>query len=1015
MRRIYNYILSCGLIVSTIICCDGCGLWKCRSGQPESLTVERRENPIGIDAKVPRLSWVLPPGVRSQGAYEIVATGWKSGKVVSSQSVDVEWRGPELRTGDRIEWRVRVWDPYGIESKWSEPSTFTMGVMKPEDWKAKWIATDPSCRGEVDLGKARWIMPRKGNRFSCKFNVGKLPTLPCELAYISKNGHSIQINGKNVALNHYEHFHDWRLVRTIDVARTLKLGENEIVATVTPFAGQDPALLLRLDLPDGKKLITGDRWGDVRVGGTLREIQDGDQIVSREDVVSPAFEKTFNVRSGLRRATLFVTGVGYYEARLNGVKIGDKVLDPSPTDYDKTVLYSTYHLEDMLRSGENTLRLEVGHGWYDIRSLEVWNFDTAPWRDFPRAIAQIELDYEDGTQTVITDDSWRQVQSSVLYDCIREAEVSGCAVAGDFNGANVAVVSGPKGILKAESQPGSKVVRTIAPVSIREIEGGCIVDFGENIAGWMRMGLKGLARGDVVSFTYDERLSADGMPCNDNDWFLGKRVHDITVGNPRHIDRFCIGPHSYKVSNEHAGHQRDRFVSAGVGMEIYEPKFMYHGFQYVIIRGLHYVPDIKDMTACVVSTDFADTGDFKCSDETFNTLMLFARRSYRANFANGFPTDCPHREKNGWTGDASIASRLAQYMFENTAAYEKWLGDIMDAQSKEGAIPAIVPTSGWGFLWGNGPVWDSALPFIAWTLWQYRGDRRILDVTYPAITKYLSFLNHEKMKDGLCDWGLDDWTPAKAGSKPAREYVSSCYVKAIAEIAAKIATIKGLKKEACDYRAMAASVRSAIRNKYRKGDGIWANGGQTAQSLALEFDICDDEAERIATKRNLVAAFAAADDHVTMGIVGMTHAFRALSSAGRADLAFKVLTQPTDPSPACWISKGGTSLWEDWTIGSSRNHIMFGDFAAWAYESLAGLRPVAPGWRELEIAPQPIGALEFVAASTWTPYGMARSAWQREGKKIVYRFTVPAGTMAVFRFPSGKAKKVGPGEHMEVE
>ena len=984
-----------------------------RRPAPYGLTVEYRENPVGIDAARPRFGWKVPAGFGDQVAYEIEADGWRTGRVASREQLGVAWGGSPLGTAARVNWRVRVWNAKGEASAWSDQARFSMGVMDPADWTAQWIAADPATRPEIDLGAANWVLSKSTNVFRKTFMLAAAPKGACDFIWAAKDKYDVKINGLPVAQCYYEAFHEWRLVRRTDVADVLRAGENVIEAKITPLPGAtEAAFLARLKIPGAADVVTDASWGGRELAGGLRAIDGGAGIVSREELVSPAFEKEFEVKDGVVRATLHVTAVGFCEATLNGRKIGDKVLDPSPTAYDKRVLYSSYELEGMLRPGRNRLALTLGHGWYDMRTLEAWNFDTAPWRDAPRAIAQLDITYADGTRArVATDGSWRQVQSPVLYDCLRQGEFSGAA-ARPFAGAPAAVVPGPKGRLVAENQPGSKVVRTIAPAAIEPRgEKTWLVRFDENCAGWLRVKLRGLKRGETVSFTYDERLGPDGALPTDRNWHLARDIWDHTPGS-RRIDVFCICPQSYLLFPDLAmSHQRDYFFASGAGEETYEPRFMYHGYQYVTIRGLAEAPRPGDIVGCIVSTDFPDAGNFRCSDETLNQLMLFARRSYRANFVNGFPTDCPHREKNGWTGDASIASRLAQYMFENTSAYEKWLGDLCDAQNDAGALPGVVPTSGWGFHWGNGPVWDSALPFVAWNLYLYRGDRRALDTIAPALGRYVAFLEREKIQGGLIDWGLDDWIPPDEQLKPAREFVVSTYATRILGIAADIADLRGEAESAAHRRSLAAKIRMALRAKYLKGDGVWDNGGQTAQALALEFGLCDGEAETAAARARLVKAFAEADDHVTMGIVGMSHAFRALSSAGRTDLAFKVLTQPTAPSLGSLLAKGATSLWEDWEEGASRNHIMFGDFAAWAYERLAGIVPLEPGCRRLRIAPEQIAALSFVEASTETPYGTVKSAWRRTGGRVAYRVSVPSGTTAEFVFPGGERRELGVGEH----
>ncbi|MDX9866440.1 MAG: family 78 glycoside hydrolase catalytic domain [Kiritimatiellia bacterium] len=288
------------------------------------------------------------------------------------------------------------------------------------------------------------------------------------------------------------------------------------------------------------------------------------------------------------------------------------------------------------RRGENTLKVLLGHGWYDVRSVAVWNFDNAPWRDFPRMIAQLELVYTDGTRETVVSDGWFQT---------------------------------------------------------------------------------------------------------------------------------------------------DRFVCDGSRDPGYEPRFTYNGFQCVEIHGLAKAPTAETIAACVIHTDFREAGSFTCGQPLLNKLQDAALWAYRGNFVNGYPTDCPHREKNGWTGDAMLASELAMYNFHNTAAYNKWVGDILDEQGADGNFAAIIPTSGWGYAWGNGPAWDSALVVIPWMLYVDQGDLRVLETAYPAMARYVDYMTSRKTAEGLLTHGLGDWIPVK--SKTPVEVTSTGYYYLDAQIVRK--------------------------------------------------------------------------------------------------------------------------------------------------------------------------------------------------------------------------------------
>lgn len=1009
---------------------------------PVCLTVEYLDCPVGIDVKVPRLSWKLPDGMCGQMAYEIDAGIWNSGRVLSAKTLNVEWAGPELTTSQRIVWKVRVWDQDGRVSDWSAPKTFVMGVMLPEDWRAKWIGPNALTRPDEDLAGAKWITGKRGSDGAVvlrrKVFCGKLPTgSVTEMVLTGIPQNEVWVNG-HVFNQHQGQVWNPRFLRYRDVTPWLVEGENEIVVRLVKdktgcVDDSLYAFLAKLTFPDGRTIVTDAAWEGAEELGSVREVPLGRELVLRNETSSPAFEKAFWVAKPVREATLHVTGVGFYEAFLNDVRIGEKVLDPPPTDFDDRVLYSTYLLEGVLRTGWNTLRLLVGHGWYDVRSVAVWNFENAPWRDFPCAIAQLKLDYVDGTtEWVVSDASWNQVRSPVGYDCIREGEIlDEGGQRGTFrSNIKAEVVPGPKGKLCAENCPGAKVMREIEPESIMPLDKGTyVVRFPENLAGWIRLTVDGQEKGDVIGIQYDERLNEDGSPARSSarTGLNEAKVVDVRRAEKgdetRRIDCHFQYTASHRTESTYAAFQTDRWVCVG-GEETYEPRFTYNGFRYVILRGLRHPP--KKVVGCIVHTAFRECASFDSSDVVLNQLVAMAVNSYKSNFVDGYPTDCPHREKNGWTGDASVASELAQYLFENTAGYEKWLRDLCDTQLPSGDICCIAPTSGWGYKWGNGPAWDSALPVIAWNLYVYRDDRQVLDWVYPALKKYLVFTAQKADASGLVWHGLGDWNPVVREHMPSVGFTSSCYYYQALRIAAKVAEVKGLATDVQVFTERAEKTRQAVNSRFYKGDGIYDNASQTAQAMPIAFGIVEpSEIKKVVAK--LVLAVERADYHLDVGLLGTKHVLRALSRVGRADLAYRMLTNPTPPSMVEWLCRDGSTLWEDWGDGASRNHIMFGDFAGWVYQYLAGiglperddscsaiLSPKACGFREVVFAPCVVDGLTHLSAKVDTPYGVYVSSWRREDGRLVYNFTVPPGGKAEICLPEREKERVGPGSYERI-
>ena len=483
----------------------------------------------------------------------------------------------------------------------------------------------------------------------------------------------------------------------------------------------------------------------------------------------------------------------------------------------------------------------------------------------------------------------------------------------DSSWAAAEVVAGPKGALRAQMLPPPKSWKPSRPVSIAEPKPGVfIVDMGQNIAGWAQLKVAGPA-GTRVVMRYGERLDPQGL--------LDTGTIDMHV----HSGPFQIGI----------------YILKGKGEEVWEPRFTYYGFRYVEVSGFPGKPTLENFRGRIVHTAFHDAGSFACSNELLNKIQLLTLRSYRGNFVDGYPTDCPHREKNGWTGDAHLAAEQAMYNFDNTAGYEKWMNDFKDEQRPDGNLPGIVPTSGWGYQWGNGPAWDSAYVLIPWYLYEYCGDTRVLAEHYDGMRRYVDFMT-AKAKDHLVSHGLGDWVPANTETPTV--VTSSGYYYVDARIVAKAAAMLGKTDDAKKYNALADAIRRSFNKTLYKGDGVYANGSQTALSCAVYQGLVEPK-EKDRVMAELAANVKRCNDHLDTGILGAKYLFHALSDNGQHDLAYRIATQTTPPSYGDWIRRGATTLWEDWGDGASRNHIMFGDISAWFYETLGGINvdPRQPG------------------------------------------------------------------------
>ncbi|RYE66013.1 MAG: alpha-rhamnosidase, partial [Oxalobacteraceae bacterium] len=366
---------------------------------------------------------------------------------------------------------------------------------------------------------------------------------------------------------------------------------------------------------------------------------------------------------------------------------------------------------------------------------------------------------------------------------------------------------------------------------------------------------------------------------------------------------------------------------------------------------------LDNLRGLVMHSDFDPVGQFECSNPMLNRVQQMSLWSYRNNF-HSIPTDCPHREKNGWTGDAHLAAEMGLYNFDGAANYEKWLDDIADEQGPKGDYAGIIPTSGWGY--NIGPSWDSAYPLIVWYLYQYRGDQRMIEKHYPRLARYVDYVS-TRAKDGIVDYGLGDWLPAKTETPAAVTSTAYYYVDSM--LVAKMAQMLGKTADAKKYSDQAASIKTAFNTKfYNAQTGQYANGSLTALSCALYQGLVEPQ-NKAKVVENLVAEVKKQGYHMDVGILGAKYLLTTLADNGHADVAYQMLQQKTLPSYGHWVERGATTLWEDWKGDNSRNHVMFGDVSAWFYKYLAGINAAAPGFKQIVIKPHVLGDLTYARAS----------------------------------------------------
>jgi len=696
---------------------------------------------------------------------------------------------------------------------------------------------------------------------------------------------------------------------------------------------------------------------------------------------APYFRKEFDVNRRIKSARAYIAVGGLYELHINGRIIGDHRLDPMYTRFDRRNLYVTYDITKNLQTGGNAIGVLLGNGWYNHQSTAVWNFDRAPWRNRPVFCMDVRISYEDGTtETITTDDSWKSSLSPVIFNSIYTAEhydsrleQPGWDRAG-FNDSKWRAVynrAAPSQNIVSQQLHPIRNVEKIPAYSVNKINDSIYVfDLGRNISGVCEFRIKG-ETGTTFRLEHAERIHPNGR-----------------------VDMSNINVH-YRPTDDKDPFQTDIFILAGNGEERFMPRFNYKGFQFVEVTSSKPVVLTTDnLTGYFMHSDVPPVGEVQTSNPTINKIWWATNNSYLSNLF-GYPTDCPQREKNGWTGDAQIAIETGLYNFDGITVYEKWLADHRDEQQPNGVLPAIIPTGGWGYHWANGPDWTSTIAIIPWNIFLFYGDTGLLSDCYDNIRRYVDHIS-EISPTGLTIWGLGDWVPVK--SKAPVELTSSVYYFVDATILSKAAKLFGKEEDYIYYSALANRIKDAINSKYFDSEkGIYGNGIQTELSVPLYWGIVPEDS-RSKVAYNLARRVEEDNMHIDVGLLGTKAILNALSENGYADLAYKLASQETFPSWGWWIVNGATTLYENWPVDATRdislNHIMFGEIGAWFYKALGGIKPdpEQPGFKNIILHPSFVEGLSFTNVSHISPFGEIISNWTREKKVIKYSVTIPANS-----------------------
>jgi alpha-L-rhamnosidase len=799
---------------------------------------------------------------------------WDSGKVVSDQSIHVEYAGPQLLSSQRYFWRIRVWDNEDKASAWSDAHFWEMGLLSENDWQTAWI--QPNLQEDT----------QKSN----------------------------------------------------------------------------PAPMLR---------------------------------------------KNFELKDIAKRARLYVTSLGLYEAEINGQRVGDRLFTPGWTSYDNRLQYQTYDVTAMLKKGPNAVGVMLGDGWY--RGRMGWRESRNIYGDKLALLLQLRIEYVDGSKELIgTDGSWKASTGPILYSDIYNGEhydarleKDGWSTAqfDDGSWSDVSVMTHKKSILIAPEGPPVRRTENIKPVKILQTPAGeTVFDMGQNMVGWLRLQVQGPA-GTTVTLRHAEVLDKDG-----NLYIENLRVAEQTV----------------------------KYTLKGSGVEVYEPHFTFQGFRYVAIAGFPGKPTLDALTGIVIHSDMKPTGTFSCSDPMLKQLQENIQWGQRGNFLD-VPTDCPQRdERMGWTGDAQVFCPTACFNMDAASFFTKWMKDVAADQQKSGAVPHVVPnvlSHGQESGASASAGWADVAVIIPWDIYEIYGDKRILEQQYPSMKAWVEY-QRQKAGDSYLwtqDFTFGDWLAFNTtrsdypGATTDKELVGAAFFGYSTSILQRTAEVLGKTEDAREYAELFAKIKKAFAEEFITSSGRLASNTQTAYTLALAFDLVPESLKESAASR--LAEDVREFKHITTGFLGTPLISHVLSAYGFYDEVFMLLNRKEYPSWLYPITMGATTIWERWDGikpdssfqdegMNSFNHYAYGAIGDWMYRQIAGINPdiESPGYKHSIITPHRGGGLTQASATFNSVHGMIESGWEITNGTMKVNLTIPANTTATVVLPEATLQETKEGK-----
>jgi alpha-L-rhamnosidase len=706
--------------------------------------------------------------------------------------------------------------------------------------------------------------------------------------------------------------------------------------------------------------------------------------ISFECPSAPLFRKEFNVAKEVKEARVYICGLGYYELNINGAKIGENVLDPAQTDYEQRTFYVIYDVTRNLTRGENAIGIMLGNGWYNQNAV---NHGKYGWKDVvygkPGLIFQMRIIFSDGTEKLlISDETWKGSSGPVISNNVYAGEAydarleqNGWDEPGfdDSHWNQVVLCQSPGGKLISQKLPPIKKTGNIKPVSLHNPSPGVYVyDLGQNFAGWVKLMLNASA-GTEIQLRFAEALHDDGI-----------------------IDPASTGVYATNLI------QTDKYTCNGNGEESWEPRFTYHGFRYVEMRGFPGKPSPDNIEGIVVHTSVKKTGEFLCSDTMINRLHNTALWTELSNLY-GIPTDCPHRERCGWLGDAFLTSDMTMYNFDMPLFWSKFLDDI-ETSRKGGMPPNIAPGRRYG---GSDPDWGAAYIQLVWNMYLFYGDRSIINEHYKGMSFFMDCLQ-KIASDNIIYSGIGSlFSPGRImpGETPA-EFTSTVLYYFCADAMAHMARVTGKEGDAKNYSLSALNIKSSFNGRfYDKTKKTY--GCQEKNTLALSLGLVpDNDNQAVANNLNNYVVDEQMG-HVSTGIFGSRYIYETLGKWGYGETVKDMLNQTTFPGYGYLFSRGATTFWENWgektftDIGTpgddrSRNHPFQGGFDAWFYNGLGGIipDPENPGFKHIILKPDVIKTIDFSKTQFNSIYGLISSEWFHKDKEFRWLISIPANTTA---------------------